>query len=202
MSNLRKSKFVPIPRHAMDLKTQRIMAQAINSLLNSQIVAGTKNQAHHSDSNVIYEIDMTGGSTQDFLLVSDGGDYYNCNAYDGATASGPIVKVAKHQDIRCILPTASPAGGAWPTKTIRGITYTYVYNPVAGSTTDGVNVVEYTRSVSGSDGSTAISEITPCLNIGDIITADSTTFKGPATLVGVIWQAQASGRAWTDKPTD
>jgi hypothetical protein len=76
MSNLRKSKFVPMPRHAMDLKTQRIMAQAINSLLNSQIVAGTKNQAHHSDTNVIYEIDTTGGGGGQFK-----GEYNPTAAY-------------------------------------------------------------------------------------------------------------------------
>lgn len=198
--NTRKSKFVPIPRHALDIRAHRQCAQAVNSLLNSQVVAGNKNQAHHSDSNVIYEFDASNSSTQFFQVVSDGGDYYNCNTWDGVTAGGAIVKVAKNQDIRCILPTASPAGGAWPTKTIRGITYTYVYNAVAGSTTDGVDVVEYNRSVSGSDGSTATSEITPCLNVGDIITGYSTTFKGPATLVGVLWQAMTDGRAWADEP--
>lgn len=137
---------------------------------------------------------------KDFQVVSDGGDWYNCNIWDGLTAGTQIVKVAKHQDIRCILPTANPAGGAWPSKNIRGITYTYIYNAVAGATTDGVNVVEYNRSVSGDDGSTGTSEITPCLNVGDIITADPATFKGPATLVGIVWKAQAGGRAWADEP--
>lgn len=191
-----------MPKHALDLKSMRQMAQAINSLLNSQIVAGTKNQVHHSDSNMIIEFDSTGSSVGHFQVVSDGGDYYNCNTWDGASAGSAVIKVAKNQDIRCILPTASPAGGAWPMKTIRGITYTYIYNPVAGSTTDGVDVIEYNRSVSGSDGSTATSEITPCLNVGDIIKADSTSFKGPATLVGVIWEAQTDGRAWADEPAD
>jgi hypothetical protein len=101
-----------------------------------------------------------------------------------------IIKVAKKQDQRCILPTAVPAGGAWATKTIRGITYTYTYNPTSGATTDGVDVIEYTRSVAGSDESTATSEVTPCLNVGDIITAIPCTFSAPndpATLRGVQW---------------
>ena len=133
---------------------------------------------------------------QDFQIVSDGGDYYNCNPYDGVTAGGGIVKVAKHQDIRCILPSATPAGGAWPSKVIRGVTYTYTYDPVVGATTDGVNVIEYSRSVAGSDASAETDYITPCLNIGDIITAFQTSFAGPADLVDVTWQALADGRAW------
>lgn len=137
---------------------------------------------------------------QDFLIVSDGGDWYNCNAYDGATTIGGIVKVAKHQDIRCILPTASPAGGAWASKTIRGVTYTYTYNPVAGSTADGVNIVEYTRDVVGDDASSETDFITPCLNVGDIITAFQTSFSGPETLIDVTWQALADGRAWAAQP--
>jgi hypothetical protein len=137
-----------------------------------------------------------GSSVQDFKIVSDGGDYYNCYTFDGLTAGAAIIKVAKHQDLRCILPTATPAGGAWPTKVKRTITYTYTYTPTAGTTTDGVNVIEYVLGVSGSDASSETNYVTPCLNVGDIITADATTFAGPATLVGVLWKAQADGRAW------
>lgn len=140
------------------------------------------------------------GLLQDFQLVSDGGDYYNCYTYDGKTAGTTLTKVAKHQDIRCILPTANPKGGAWPSKTIRGITYTYTYTPTAGSTTDGVNVIEYVRGVSGDDGSAETDYITPCLNVGDIITASQTAFADPDTLTGVTWQAQADGRAWAASP--
>lgn len=133
---------------------------------------------------------------QDFLMVSDGGDWYNCNPWDGTTTGSDIVKVAKHQDIRCILPSAIPAGGAWASKIIRGITYTFTYNPVAGTTADGVDIVEYTRSVSGSDASSELDLMTPCLNVGDIISAFPTTFTGPDTLLDVFWQALADGRAW------
>ena len=148
---------------------------------------------------------------QDFQVVSDGGDWYNCYAFDGSTAAtSAIVKVAKHQDLRCILPSASPAGGAWVSKLIRGITYTYTYTAVAATTLDGVNVSEYTRSVSGSDSSSETDYITPCLNClnagsspigaGDIITAFQASFAGPATLVGITWQALADGRAWASQP--
>lgn len=139
-------------------------------------------------------------SLQDFQIVSDGGDWYNCYSFDGVTADGGIVKVAKHQELRCILPTADPAGGAWPSKEIRGVTYAYTYNPIAGDTDDGVNVVEYTRSVVGSDVSSETDYITPCLNVGDIISAFQTSFAGPDTLIDVTWQALADGRAWAAKP--
>lgn len=148
---------------------------------------------------IIYGGGGTSGSAiQTFQVVSDGGDWYNCYTFDGVNVGSQIIQVAKSQDLRCILPTANPAGGAWASKTIRTITYTYSYTPSAGATSDGVNVVEYTRSVTGSDSSSATSFVTPCLNIGDIISAFQTSFAGPATLVGVTWQALTDGRAWAD----
>lgn len=157
--------------------------------------------------NGIYRVSMkpirSGGSSgpSQFVLVSDGGDYYNCNTWINGKAGTAIVKVAKHQDICCILPTATPAGLAWPSKVIRGVTYTYVYNAVTGPTTDMVNIVEYTRAVSGSDASSETDQITPCLNVGDIITADPFNFTTPATLNQVAWIARADGRAWAAEPT-
>lgn len=136
-----------------------------------------------------------GGPSQ-FVLVSDGGDYYNCYTWINGQAGTAIVKVAKHQDICCILPTATPAGLAWPSKVIRGVTYTYVYNSVGGVTADMVGIIEYTRGVTGSDTTTSLQKITPCLNIGDIITADPFNFTTPATLNQVTWIARADGRAW------
>ena len=151
-----------------------------------------------------------GAAVQDFQIVSDGGDWYNCYTFDGVTAGTQIVKVAKHQDLRCLLPSANPAGGAWVSKLIRTVTYTYTYTAVAGVTLDGVNVVEYTRGVVGDDGSSETDYVTPCLNClnagsspagaGDIITAVATTFAGPNTLADVTWQALADGRAWASQP--
>ena len=137
---------------------------------------------------------------QDFKIVSDGGDYYNCHTFDGLTAGATIIKVAKNQDLRCILPTATPAGGAWANKVIRAVTYTYTYTPTAGTTTDGVNVIEYVRGVTGDDLSSETDNVTPCLNVGDIITGFQTSFAAPATLVGVTWQAQSDSRAWANQP--
>ena len=132
-----------------------------------------------------------GGGVQLFVLISDGGDWYNCYTFDGVNIGTTIVKVAKTQDMRCILSTATPAGGAWPgspsIRIVRGITYTYTYNPIAGATADGVNVIEYTRTVAGSDASSATDYPTPCINVGDIIEAVPASFAGPATLVGVQW---------------
>ena len=166
--------------------------------------AGVGLKAMERDDGIILEADRqfaagrgTGSSIQDFQIVSDGGDYYNCHTFDGLTAGTTIIKVAKNQDLRCILPTATPAGGAWATKVIRTVTYTYTYTPTAGTTADGVNVIEYVRGATGSDSSGETDYVTPCLNVGDIITADATTFAGPATLVGVLWQAQTHGRAWS-----
>jgi hypothetical protein len=158
--------------------------------------------------NGFYRVSMkpvrNGGSSgpSQFTVVSDGGDYYNCYTWINGTAGTVIIKVAKHQDICCILPTATPAGMAWPSKVIRGITYTYVYTATAGTTTDGVNVIEYTRGVTGSDMSSSTSQITPCLNVGDIITADPFSFTTPATLKGIQWIARADGRAWADPDPD
>ena len=156
---------------------------------------------------------VIGGGTglQFFLLVSDGGDWYNCYSFDGTNIGDSIIKVAKHQELMCILPTASPAGGASAQKIIRGVTYTYTYTPTAGVTDDGVNVVEYTRGVTGSDSSAETDYVTPCLNAGqptaspvipaDIISALPASFSAPETLLDVQWQALADGRAWAAPKT-
>jgi hypothetical protein len=126
---------------------------------------------------------------QAFQLVSDSGDWYNCYMFDGKTVGKILTKVAKDQDLRCILPTALPAGGAWATRTERTTVYTYTYTTVGGVTTDGVNVIEYYRKKTPSGGTGLDEYVTPCLNVGDIIYALPASFAGPATLVGVSWLA-------------
>jgi hypothetical protein len=189
----RKTKFVREPRSALDFPFLKDIRQAVNALLNGTM---TRGDVLYGDGNTVWDNAGGSASLSTFQLVSDGGDWYNCQAFDGVSASGSIVKVAKHQDLRCILPTDSPAGGAWPTKTVRSVTYTYTYTPTAGTTTDGVDVIEYIRGVTGDDASSETDYVTPCLNVGDIITAFSTSFAGPASLAGVTWQALADGRAW------
>lgn len=131
-----------------------------------------------------------------FELVSDGGDWYNCYSFDGLTVGIQIIKVAKNQDLCCILPTASPAGLARTTRLNYDGT-TDIYGPYTPVMVGGV-VGYYTRAVTCSDGSTATSYVIPKLSIGDIITADPCTFNGPASLAGVQWIARTDGRTWTD----
>jgi len=128
----------------------------------------------------------SGSSLQAFTLVSDGGDWYNCTP---AVGSG-IVKIGKEDSLRCILPTASPAGGAWTARTERGTNYTFFYASIGGATTDGVNVIEYTREKKGSVAGPGpnggfVEFVTPCLNVGDTLFAMPWSFTAPATLVGV-----------------
>jgi hypothetical protein len=194
------------PRHPMDFAWMNQATAAVNSLRNIRMVQGNKStgQVYVSDGNTVIELPASGFQT--FQIVSDGGDWYNCYLFNGVSAVGGIVKVAKNQDLRCLLSTNVPAGGAWTSKLIRGITYTYTYTAIAGATLDGINVVEYKRDVAGSDSSAETDYVTPCLNclnagsdpagLGDIISAFPTSFSGPASLIGVTWQAVADGRAW------
>jgi hypothetical protein len=128
----------------------------------------------------------SGGGVQSFQLVSDLGDAYSCYTFDGNTVGTKLIQVAKDQDLRCILPTANPAGGAWAARIERGTNYTYVYNQVMS----GMVVVEYTRSKTNvTANETFVEYVTPCLNVGDIIDAVPAIFAGPATLAGVQWLA-------------
>src|SRR6185312_6952778 len=54
--NRRTKKFVSLPKHALDLRSMRETSQAVNSLLNSNMILGKQAKVHHSDSNVVYEI--------------------------------------------------------------------------------------------------------------------------------------------------
>ena len=124
-----------------------------------------------------------------FKLVSDGGDYYNCYTFDGVTTGASIVKVAKLPEMCCILPSATPAGGAWTTRTVRGEVQTYDYVATAGATADGVNVLEYVRVVHTSGNPDYNEYPSNQIAIGDTIVALPASFAGPATLQGVVWQA-------------
>ena len=221
-SNLHGVKVAPLGIASwIERPNRELVAAILTSLANMQIrvltnggdgsakMSGSDAEIVMTPAGTIITLDLSqiigsgsggGRASKDFKLVSDGGDYYNCNTFDGVNTGSAIVKVAKHQDLRCILPSATPAGGAWASKTKRTVLYNYTYVAVAGATADGVNIIEYTRSVSvPSDTSlNTTSYIDPCLNVGDIITAFPASFQGPATLIGVQWQAVADGRAWSD----
>lgn len=52
----RSKKFIPLAKHAFDLKSIHKTQQAVNALLNAQVVVGKAAQAHLADGNTIYEI--------------------------------------------------------------------------------------------------------------------------------------------------
>jgi hypothetical protein len=54
--NTRKTKFVPPIKHPLDLRSLRQMRDAVNALLNGQVIAGKTGQLHYSDSNIIVEL--------------------------------------------------------------------------------------------------------------------------------------------------
>lgn len=140
-------------------------------------------------------------SVQQFKIISDGGDYWNCKTWDGTTLGGTITKVAKPYKLRAILPSATPHGGAIVSEIIRGVTYTYTYTAVVVA---GVTIY-YTRGVVGSDGSSetdfmipdpVMVAATPSSN--DIIYAMPFSTSTPATLISVVWiDLNVDARAWS-----
>lgn len=130
----------------------------------------------------------SGGGTQQFKIVSDGGDYWNCNTWNGTTAGSSIIKVAKPQELRALT-------GKLTSEAVRGVTYSYTYTASTGSTSDGVNVFEYTRSVTGSDSSSETDYMTPPMLPGRVIVAISFTTSAPSTLASVSWMA-TTACAW------
>jgi len=107
------------------------------------------------------------GGVQQFKLVSDGGDYWVCNTWDGTTQGTLNVNVIKP----CKLRAGSNAIGS---ETIRGVTYIYVYTGVYISGSSGPYAY-YTRAVTGSDGSSETDYLTPDPIAGDIIYATPVT---------------------------
>lgn len=56
--SLRKTKYVPLAKHSFDLLSIRQTQQAVNALLNNEIVVGSKpvGKVHNSDSNTVFEL--------------------------------------------------------------------------------------------------------------------------------------------------
>lgn len=127
-----------------------------------------------------------GGGTQQFKIVSDGGDYWNCNTWDGTTAGGTVVKVAKPHELRCDV-------GKITSETIDGTLFTYAYTAI---TVSGV-ITEYKRTVTDPSGNVEIDYVTPAMIPGKIFVADSFTTNAPSTLVGVAWIYKAAA-AWAE----
>ncbi|HEV2694223.1 MAG TPA: hypothetical protein VG347_15120 [Verrucomicrobiae bacterium] len=125
----------------------------------------------------------SGGGTQQFKMVSDAGDYWNCHTFDGTTTGSTLVKVAKPAKMRCT--AAGSGGGAIGSETIRGFTYTYSYTAV---TSAGVTI-EYTRGWTSTDTNnpSGTDYMTPPVLVGDVIVAVAFTTLTPTSLVGVAW---------------
>lgn len=127
-----------------------------------------------------------GASVQQFKIVSDGGDYWNCKTWDGTTLGSDVIKVAKPFKLRA-------GTGKIASEVIRGVTYTYTYTAVTVSGVTGY----YTRSVSGSDGSSETNYMIPDPIANDIIYGISFSTTAPSTLSAVTWlDINADGRAW------
>ena len=61
--NQRRTKFLPPIRHALDLRGQRMMRDAVNSILNGKVVVGSAPRLHYSDSNMVIEVPNVGAPT-------------------------------------------------------------------------------------------------------------------------------------------
>lgn len=128
-------------------------------------------------------------SIQQFKIQSDGGDYWNCYTWDGTSLGSTNIKVAKPYKLRADT-------GKISSETIRGVTYTYTYTGVYISGSSGPYKY-YTRSVSGSDGSSETDYMIPDPQTNDIIYGISFSTTAPSTLSAVTWlDINVDGRAW------
>jgi hypothetical protein len=132
-------------------------------------------------------------SIQQFKIVSDGGDYWNCKTWDGTTLGSSVVKVAKPLKIRC-------DAGAIASETIyrggSGIVQSYTYAP---QTVSGV-VAYYIRTVTVGGNVIENDVVEPDPLANDIIYAvNGFVTATPSSLVGVTYlDINADGRAWAE----
>jgi len=114
-----------------------------------------------------------GGGTSYFRFKSDGGDIYNCVAWNGSV-EGAATQVAKRHKLRTSLAT----------ETIDGDVFNYTYSG------DGT-----TRYTTGAKTQTDV--VTPPYLANDIVVAASMT----TDIFGVVWQA-IDERAWGMQNTE
>lgn len=128
----RQSKFVPLPRHGLDHSQMVQATKALNSLLNGQIIIGTKAQIHYSDGNVVFEIPPGGTSVEVFQITAiDGSDSFSAQAWDGTNLSGPVLKIAKQLNFRTSLTS----------EVVDGVTIAHTFSDDNHRTSDdGVNI--------------------------------------------------------------
>ena len=101
------------------------------------------------------------GGVQQFKIVSDGGDWWVCNSWDGTTQGTVNLNVIKPMELR-----TSPANGI-ASATIRAVTYNYSYAAVAVGGVTGY----YTRTVSVAGTTIELDYMIPDPQAGNIIYA-------------------------------
>ncbi len=137
-----------------------------------------------------------GTSLQQFKIVSDGGDYWICNTWDGTTQGTININIIKPPKLR-----AGTNGITGATETIAGVTnsYAYSYTPV----TVGSVTAYYTRTVSWSGSPTAETNFpNPVPIAGDVIYAmpcsTNICHNIPVTIASAVVAAGGSGYAVSD----
>jgi len=127
-----------------------------------------------------------GGGTQQFKIVSDGGDYWICKTWDGTTLGSTNINVAKPYELRCLT-------GAIASETIDGVLFTYTYTAINVA---GV-ITEYQRTATDPNGNIEINNVTPPVIPGKIIVANSFSTNAPSSLASVVWIFQTAA-AWAE----
>ncbi len=112
---------------------------------------------------------------QQFKIVSDGGDYWLAKTWDGTTLGTIPQIIWKPYKLRA----GSTSIGM---ESIRSVLYTYLYSAVTVGAVTGY----YTRSVSGSDGSSELNLMIPDPIASDIIYAIPCTTIIDGAHVGVL----------------
>jgi hypothetical protein len=120
------------------------------------------------------------GSAQEFIFVSDGGDFIMAAPWNGTASTGPAVKIAKQYKIRTSITT----------QTINGIVHTYTYTTAVS---DGVT--RYTRTDTSFDV-IEIQTVNPPFLLTDIIYAVGFSTTAPPDLVAATLIMLDDGRAW------
>jgi hypothetical protein len=148
----------------------------------------------NNSSSVWAKVGGGGGISgiQQFKIVSDGGDYWICNTWDGTT-QGTI-----HQNI--IKPELLRAGTNAITSRILllstgNVTYSYTFTPyyITGGLSGSGPVAYYIRNVSGSDGSSETEYCLPFPVAGDVVYAEACTTNIITIPTTVLTAAVASG---------
>jgi len=169
------------------------LVRGVNAFLNMEVRSDPKATAPAfivSDTNAMLILPSGAGSGSGgsatinmFKFVSDGGNYLLCHTWDGTTEGTTLVPVAKPYELRVSGSTA------WTGGTIRSVAYTVSYAN-SGS--------YWTRTVSGSDGTSTTEVVIPDYLSGFIIFAMQSTTGLTYNNQPVTWQdINAGGRAWT-----